>query len=60
MVSSLPLCEASPTPEFEEMAKVANTKVKAWRRAARKGKGKETAMMAPLFRTTSEEELEIP
>ena len=59
VVSSLPSSEASPTPGFEEMAKVANTKVKAWRRAARKGKGKETAMMAPMFGTTWGEEVEI-
>ena len=37
LVSSMPLSETSPTPGFE----VANAKVKAWRRAARKGKGKE-------------------
>ena len=60
VVSSLPPSESSPTPEFEEMAKVANTKVKAWRRAARKGKGKGTAMMGPMFGTTWGEELEIP
>ena len=60
VVSSLPPSEASPTPEFEEMPKVANTKVKAWRRAARKGKGKETAMVAPRFGTTWGEESEIP
>ena len=42
------------------MAQVASTKVKAWRRAARKGKGRETAMMAPMFGTTWEEEVEIP
>ena len=59
MVSSLPPSKASPNPEFEEMAKVANTKVKAWRRAARKGKGKNTAMMAPMFGTTWGEEFEI-
>ena len=60
VVSSLPPSESSPTPNFEEMAKVANTKVKAWRRAARKGKGKETAMMGPMFGTTRGEEFEIP
>ena len=59
VVSSLPPSEESPTAEFEEMAKVGNTKVKAWRRAASKGKGQETAMMAPMIRTTWGE-LEIP
>ena len=60
VVSSLPPSESSPTPDFEEMAKVANTKVKAWRRAVRKGKGKETAMMGPMFGTAWGEEFEIP
>ena len=60
VVSSLPPSESSPTPHFEEMAKVANTKVKGCRRAARKGKGKETAMMGPMFGTTWGEEFEIP
>ena len=60
VVSSLPPSERSPTLDFEEMAKVANTKVKAWRRAARKGKEKETAMMGPMFGTTWGEEFEIP
>ena len=36
------------------MAKVANTKVKAWRRGAMKGKGKETAIIAPMFGTIRE------
>ena len=60
VVSSLPLSESSPTPDFEEMANIANTKVKAWRRAARKGNGKETAMMGPMFGTTWREEFKIP
>ena len=60
VVSSLPPSESSTTPDVEEMAKVANTKVKAWRRAARKGKGKETAMMGCMFGTTRGEEFEIP
>ena len=60
VVSSLPPSEASPTPDFEEMAKVANTKVKTSRRAARKGKGKETAMVASMLGTTWGEESEIP
>ena len=46
VVSSMPPSETSPTPGIE----VANTKAKAWRRAARTGKGKE----APL------ENIEIP
>ena len=40
VVSSMPPSENSPTPGMQ----VANVKVTAWRRAARKGKGKE----APL------------
>ena len=60
VVSSLPQSETPPTLEFKEIAKVANTKVKAWRRAARKGKGNETAMMAPMVGTTLGEEFEIP
>ena len=36
IVSSMPQSETTPTPGI----KVANAKVKAWRRAARKGKGK--------------------
>ena len=61
VVSSLPPSEPSPTPDFEEMAKVANTKVKAQRRTARKGKQKETAMMGPMFRkTTWGEKFEMP
>ena len=49
VASSLPPSESSPTPDFKGMAKVANTKVKAWRRVARKSKRKETAMMGPTF-----------
>ena len=60
VVSSLPPSEFSPTPDFEEMAKVANTMVKARRTAARKGKGKETAMMHAMFGTTWGEEFETP
>ena len=56
-VSSLPLSKASPAPGFQEMANVANTKVKAWMRAARKGNGKGTALM---FGKTWGEEFEIP
>ena len=40
IVSSLPPSETTPTPGFQ----VANAKVKAWRRAASKEKGKD----APL------------
>ena len=39
VVSSLPPFEALPTSEFKEMANLAKTKVKAWKRGARKGKG---------------------
>ena len=59
VVSSLPLSKTSPTPELEKK-KVANAQVKAWRRASRRGKGKETAMRGPMFGTTWGEEFEIP
>ena len=56
VLSSMPPSETSPTPGIE----VANAKVKAWGRAARKGKGKE-APLGTIFRATSgEETLEIP
>ena len=60
MVSSLPPSESSPSHHFDEMAKVANTKVIALRRAARKGEGKEAATMNTIFGTTWEDEFEIP
>ena len=44
VLSSMPPSETSPTPGIE----VANAKVKAWRRAARKGKGKE-ALLETIF-----------
>ena len=50
----------SPNPEFEELAKFTNAKVKAWRRAARKGKGKDAAL-GPMFRATwGKDTFEIP
>ena len=60
VVSSLPPSETAPIPGFNEMTNVTNAKVKAWRRAARKGEGKETAAIGPMFATTSGEELGIP
>ena len=56
IVSSLPPSEATPTPGFE----VANAKVKAWRRAARKGKGKDAALETMFGATWNEETFEIP
>ena len=47
IVSSMPPSEATPTPRVE----VANSKVKAWRRAARKGKGKD-APLGTMFGAT--------
>ena len=44
VVSSLCLSVTTRIPRFEEMAKVANVKVKACRRAARKGKGKDVVL----------------
>ena len=55
-MSSMPPSETIPTPGIE----VANAKVKAWRRAARKGKGKD-APLGTMFRDTwGEETFEIP
>ena len=51
VVSSLPPSDTAPIPAFEEMAKVANAKVEASRKAARKEKGKEAAR-GPVFETT--------
>ena len=56
VVSSMPPSETSPTPEIE----VANAKVNAWRRAARKGKGKEVALGTMFGATWAEETFEIP
>ena len=56
IVSSMPQSETTPTRGIE----VANAKVKAWRRAARKGKGKD-APLGTMFRATwGEETFEIP
>ena len=51
VVSSLLASETTPIPVFQEMTKVANAKVTAWRRAARKEKGKDAAL-GPMFGTT--------
>ena len=55
VVSPMPPSEASPTQGIE----VATAKVKAWRTAARKGKGKE-ALGTTFGATWAEETLEIP
>ena len=55
VVPSMPPSETSPTPGIE----VANAKVKAWRIAARKGKGKE-ALGTMFGATWAEETFEIP
>ena len=47
VVFSLPLSETTPIPGIE----LANAKVKAWRRAARKAKGEDSAL-GPLFGAT--------
>ena len=56
VVSSMPPSETSATPGIE----VANAKVKAWRRGARRGKGTE-APLGTIFRATwGKETFEIP
>ena len=55
VVSSMPPSETSPTPGIE----VPNAKVKAWRRAARKGKGKEALLGTMFGATWAEETVEI-
>ena len=55
VVSSFPPSETMPIPGFEEMTKGAYAKVKAWRTAARKGKGKDAAL-EPMFGATWGEE----
>ena len=55
-VSSMPPSETTPTPGIE----VADAKVKAWRRAARKGKGKDAPLGTMLGATWGEETFEIP
>ena len=56
VVYSMPPSETSPTPGI----KVANAKVKAWRRAARRGKGKEAPLGTMFGATWAEETFEIP
>ena len=56
VVSSMPPSETSHTPGIE----VANAKVKAWRRAARKGKGKEAPFGTIFGAPWCEETFEIP
>ena len=51
VVASLPLSETTLVPAFQKMTQVANAKVKAWRRAAKKRKGKE-ATLGPMFGAT--------
>ena len=54
--SSLPPSETGAIPAFD---KLANAKVKAWRKAGRTAKGKETTV-GLMFRMTRGRELEIP
>ena len=56
IVSSRLPSETAPTPGIE----VANAKVKAWRRAARKGKGKDAPLGTMFGATWGEETFEIP
>ena len=56
VVSLMPPSETSPTPGIE----VAKAKVQAWRRAARKGKGKESPVGTIFAATSGEEAFEIP
>ena len=56
VVSSMPLSETSHTPAIE----VANAKVKAWRRAARKGKEKEAPLGTMFGATWAEETFHTP
>ena len=60
VVSSLSPSETTPVPGFEEMTKVPNAMVKAWRRAARKGKGKDAALRLMFGATWGDAKLEIP
>ena len=60
LVSSLPPSETTPIHGFEKMATVANAKVKAWRTAAKKGKGKDAAL-GPMFGATwGDDTFQIP
>ena len=52
----MPQSETTPTRGIE----VANAKVKAWRRAARKGKGKDAPLEMMIGATWGEETFEIP
>ena len=52
----MPPSETTPTPAIE----VANANVKAWRRAARKGKGKDTPLGTMFGATWGEDTFEIP
>ena len=56
VVSSMPPSETAPTAGIE----VANAKVKAWRKAARKGKGREAPLGTIFGATWGEEMCEIP
>ena len=56
IVSSMPPSETTPTPGIQ----VANAKFKAWRRAARKGKGKDAPLGTIFGATWGEETFEIP
>ena len=56
IVSSMPPSEATPTAGV----KVANAKVKARRRGARKGKGKDAPLRTMFRDTPGEETFEIP
>ena len=56
VMSSMPLSETSPTQGIE----VANTKVKARRRAERKGKGTQVPLGTMFGATWAEEKFEIP
>ena len=56
VLSSMPLSETSHTPAIE----VTNAKVKAWGRAARKGKGKEAPLGTMFGATWAEETVHTP
>ena len=55
VVFSMPLSETTPTPGME----AANAKVKAWRREAKKGKGKDAPLGTMFGATWGEETFEI-
>ena len=67
VVSSLPPSEDAPDPDSlaakeaqAAMEKVANAKVKAWRKAGKQEKEKEPMKTYPMFRTTWGEGFEAP